>query len=87
MIRKSVQRFSEKITLNQKAKARWRFNPISSRFRKRSPRNWRRIIRNGDGILDARCAHVASPPNPCFSIHNVVTVAASPGTLLPHGRV
>ena len=32
MIRKSVQRFSEKIMLNQKPKARWRFNPISSRF-------------------------------------------------------
>jgi hypothetical protein len=32
MIRKSVQRFSEKIMLNQKPKARWRFNPMSSRF-------------------------------------------------------
>jgi pimeloyl-ACP methyl ester carboxylesterase len=32
MIRKSVQRFSEKIMLNQKPKARWRFILIPSRF-------------------------------------------------------
>src|SRR5262249_7242180 len=40
MIRKSVQRFSEKIMLNQRAKARWRFNQIPSRF---SPRRMRGI--------------------------------------------
>jgi hypothetical protein len=28
MIRKSVQRFSEKIMLNQGTKARWRFNHL-----------------------------------------------------------
>jgi hypothetical protein len=33
MIRKSVQRFSEKIMLNQRSKARWRFDLIPSRFR------------------------------------------------------
>jgi hypothetical protein len=32
MIRTSVQRFSEKIMLEQEAKARWRFNQIPSRF-------------------------------------------------------
>ncbi|WP_459966100.1 DUF7092 domain-containing protein, partial [Mycoplasmoides pneumoniae] len=32
MIRKSAKRFSEKIMRKQGAKARWRFNPISSRF-------------------------------------------------------
>jgi hypothetical protein len=32
MIRKSVQRFSEKIMLNQRAKARWRFDLKPSRF-------------------------------------------------------
>jgi hypothetical protein len=31
MIRKSVSRFSEKIMLNQKPRARWRFDPIPSR--------------------------------------------------------
>jgi hypothetical protein len=35
MIRKSVKRFSEKIMLKQEAKARWRFNWISSRFRQK----------------------------------------------------
>jgi hypothetical protein len=33
MIRKGVSRFSEKIMLNQKSRARWRFNPIPSRSR------------------------------------------------------
>jgi hypothetical protein len=32
MIRKSGYRFSEKIMLDQKPKARWRFNQIPSRF-------------------------------------------------------
>jgi hypothetical protein len=32
MIRKSVQRFSEKIMLNQTAKVRWRFDLKPSRF-------------------------------------------------------
>jgi hypothetical protein len=33
MIRKSVKRLSEKIMLNQKPEARWRFNLTPSRFR------------------------------------------------------
>jgi hypothetical protein len=39
MIRKSVQRFSEKIMLNQKPKARWWFNLIPSRFRRKRLKN------------------------------------------------
>jgi hypothetical protein len=38
MIRKSVQRFSEKIMLNQEARARWRFIQIPSRSSERVER-------------------------------------------------
>jgi len=60
MIRKSVKRFSEKIILNQRPKARWWFNLFSSRFRlllKGRPRaglfagqaGWQRLARQHPG--------------------------------------
>jgi len=47
MIRKSVQRFSEKIMLNQRPRARWRFNLISSR----SGRYRRHSLSGRDGVI------------------------------------
>jgi len=46
-IRKSVQRFSEKIMLNQRPRARWRFNLISSR----SGRYRRHSLSGHDGVI------------------------------------
>src|ERR1700747_192992 len=47
MIRKGVQRLSEKIMLKQRAKARWRFNLISSRFSLFRQRNELVFLRDG----------------------------------------
>jgi hypothetical protein len=49
MIRKSVQRFSEKIVLNQRPKARWRFNLISSRSGRYRSR--RHSLSGRDGVI------------------------------------